>query len=568
MPTNALHTAFKDASLEEQQLALIASSPELLREEDDSWEGWLPLHNAARWCASGAATSAALAAYPDAAKTASRGGYEALHLAAMGGAVAAVKALIAVYPEGALKKDGNGRTPLDEGREGSSSQHGEIVELLLALPGVREADEAEAAMKEQRARELMRPDDAPALDVEMEAETEAEADVDMAEADADADGLGLVAAGRAIASRMLRAASNALWRSTPEGDVRRAEVGAFFSERAKYIPLRLQMRERKLLRLVEAVLHVSHYTDRVDDNKLAKSVAKRTQMKLRELQAVMSGMLLACDYEAGQYAMKEGSYEDFAEFFAELFEVTRRYKIMNPEKLRLTGCTFLIWQVTRRYKIMNPEKLRDNYGKLMHLLMDANSPAMQEELDFSVVRPIKTVYSHLEEKGVLGLLADERMAVATQVVAPEPGKSRGDIRREIKEKEAAIEYLARRYHTRELPAEDLKQCLYSIGDNNAYLLQARDPCDRMIAYLREYFPADGEPSAHTSLAISGGEGGARLSHSHQRQRAFVLQSLTLWREIANDMFRLWYLAEDDMLRPGNECASRSRFTYDLGDFYL
>ena len=37
---------------------------------------------------------------------------------------------------------------------------------------------------------------------------------------------------------------------------------------------------------------------------------------------------------------------------------------------------------------------------------------------------------------------------------------------------------------------------------------------------------------------------------------FVMQSLTLWREIANDMFRLWYLAEDDLLRSGNEYEQR------------
>ena len=31
----------------------------------------------------------------------------------------------------------------------------------------------------------------------------------------------------------------------------------------------------------------------------------------------------------------------------------------------------------------------------------------------------------------------------------------------------------------------------------------------------------------------------------------MLQSLTLWREIMTDMFKLWYLAENDMLREGN-----------------
>ena len=98
------------------------------------------------------------------------------------------------------------------------------------------------------------------------------------------------------------------------------------------------------------------------------------------------------------------------------------------------------------------------------------------------------------------------------------------------------------YRSRELPEEELKQCLYSIGDNNAYLYQARDPVDKMISYLKDLFPASDAPSEATSLAITGGKGGARLTHSHQRQYAFVLQSLTLWREIANDMFRLWYAA--------------------------
>jgi hypothetical protein len=45
--------------------------------------------------------------------------------------------------------------------------------------------------------------------------------------------------------------------------------------------------------------------------------------------------------------------------------------------------------------------------------------------------------------------------------------------------------------------------------------------------------------------------GARLSHNHGRQYAYVSQSLMLWREVANDMFKLWYLAEHDLLRDNN-----------------
>ena len=42
----------------------------------------------------------------------------------------------------------------------------------------------------------------------------------------------------------------------------------------------------------------------------------------------------------------------------------------------------------------------------------------------------------------------------------------------------------------------------------------------------------------------------------RRQYHFVLQTLALWSEISTDMFRLWCLAEDDMLRESNgyRCA--------------
>jgi hypothetical protein len=51
------------------------------------------------------------------------------------------------------------------------------------------------------------------------------------------------------------------------------------------------------------------------------------------------------------------------------------------------------------------------------------------------------------------------------------------------------------------------------------------------------------------LAIVKGQDGSRLSHSHERQYYFALQSLTLWRDIIDDMFRLWAMAEHDLLNP-------------------
>lgn len=44
--------------------------------------------------------------------------------------------------------------------------------------------------------------------------------------------------------------------------------------------------------------------------------------------------------------------------------------------------------------------------------------------------------------------------------------------------------------------------------------------------------------------------GATLSHNHQTQFRFVLQSLTLWRELMFHMPKLWLLADLDMLLEG------------------
>jgi hypothetical protein len=79
----------------------------------------------------------------------------------------------------------------------------------------------------------------------------------------------------------------------------------------------------------------------------------------------------------------------------------------------------------------------------------------------------------------------------------------------------------------------------------------REPCDRLISLLKEFFdPVDPGPAEH-SLAIEEGVAGARLSHDHQRQYTFVLQSMTLWREVLDNMFQLWHLAEEDLLDEEN-----------------
>ena len=505
MPSNDLHAAFREgAAAEAEQLRLIAETPALLEEPDDSWEGWLPLHNASRWGASQAAVSAALEAFPDAVKSASKGGYEPLHLASMGGHLEAVRAIIAVYPEGALKADNHGRTPLDEAREGSSPSHAQIVDALLALPGVAEADAAEAVLRAARAEALMKPDDdesdltgdysksvmgavvAAASRVaaaKPEDATDAAADEDGGGGEAPAEEEGVLSAsGRARSPRAcsarqrtrcgVRSPSRRRMRAAgrPRSSWRRSTWSAPSTSRCGS-----SCASASTCGCSRASLHVSEYTDKVDSARAERTPKrKRKQAIMRELHSVLSGLLLACDYEAGQRRCPSARYTDYPDFFAPLFEVTRRYKVMNPEKMR------------------------DTYGKLVYLLQDANAGGRATSSASSLVEPIKTVHSKLKECGALEMLSDEHIAAATQVVTPDPGKSRAQIQREIKQKEAAIEHLSRAYRSRALPEEELKQCLYSIGDNNAYLYQARDPVDKMIAYLKEGFAA--RPAAAAARA--------------------------------------------------------------------
>lgn len=170
-------------------------------------------------------------------------------------------------------------------------------------------------------------------------------------------------------------------------------------------------------------------------------------------------------------------------------------------------------------------------------LQDSQLPEVRDLLDFSCIYPIKTVYNILEEHKATDILRDDLIAIATKEIVSE-GRSRRDIQRDIKSKEKAIETLSSKYSVRGLSQEQLRQCLYSIGDNHAFLRVNRDPCDRMIQYLKHYFHPTQAQDHKSSLAIRSGRNGARLSHDHSKQYAYVLQSLTLWREILHGNFIL------------------------------
>jgi hypothetical protein len=179
---------------------------------------------------------------------------------------------------------------------------------------------------------------------------------------------------------------------------------------------------------------------------------------------------------------------------------------------------------------MNPDKMRNTYGKLIYMLQDSQLPEIQDMLGFTAVSPIRTVYKVLEEGGALDMLREDIISIATQEISAE-NKSRREVQSAIKAKERAIEKLASKYsRSTEMDDEQLKQCLYSIGDNSAFLRTNRDPCQKLIQYLNQYFHPT-TPAGGRSLAIRSGRNGARLTHGHEKQYSYCLQSLTLWRDI-------------------------------------
>ncbi|SCU80190.1 LAMI_0B01134g1_1 [Lachancea mirantina] len=314
---------------------------------------------------------------------------------------------------------------------------------------------------------------------------------------------------------------------TKEASMLDQKMLAMLAKHAHYIPMRLTPEERHLLRLLEAALHVSEYTDRVDILSY-KSKAKRIVEQLKEMCSVLCGLVIASNLKTGQRLLEMKNFSDNASWFQDIFEIGRRYKVMNPEKMR------------------------DSYGKLCYMVMDSRLPQIEEHMEFHLFKPIKTVSSFLESKSQdedrkpLGIFEDKLILYATSQISP-VGRSRAEINRLIRQKESAIERLASKYSNSCCSKEDIRQALYSIGDYNAYINLNRRPVMRMLERLELF--QDPAIESKYSLGIQYGRNGARLTHDHKRQISYVHQSLTLWSIIMREMIHLWYIADQDLFSP-------------------
>ena len=326
-----------------------------------------------------------------------------------------------------------------------------------------------------------------------------------------------------------------------------------FLELAKVVPLRLEYDERRLLRLLESTIDSSEYTDRVDSGPAVftpHQMHRQTATVLRNICSVLSGLVIAKDASERTVSsvLVDRNFSLHGEFFKQIFEVARRYKILNPERMR------------------------ESYVKLMYLLQDMSRPEVAELLNFDPNVEVHTVHNLLTAKGGLALLADPWLERATGEIIPR-GKSKYKVQDEIREKETAIKRLSNKYaaapissrsrfslfSSREesasnasvLTRDEVERCLYSICDWNTFLRFNQAPCERIIELLEKHFRPDVSGGPDASLAIVEGTDTARLTHSHDRQYSYVRQTLHFWSEVMKEMLVLWHAAEADLLDPAN-----------------
>lgn len=279
--------------------------------------------------------------------------------------------------------------------------------------------------------------------------------------------------------------------------------------------LRLTNEERQQLLLVVAALKVSEYTDEVDDWRFRQRSNQEGRMisSMQNFFDTTIGLAIASDAvpkSVRDQLAKRADISSYAPVLAQLFEVVRRHKQLNPTAHQ---CEF---------------------GKLMMVLQDAQKPSVQRALglNISLVIPLQTVGAALHEIGSRdALLEDPELE---RFIAIE-----GELRTR------SMEMLLERYDTNQSPAERavLERCLRSIADVESQIMNS---VESLLALQKALL--DVEQSG--DISIRSGKGGSMLSHGHKEHCMYVRESLVLWELVQRNIFRLWTAAEKDMLIEG------------------
>ncbi|EPY31617.1 hypothetical protein AGDE_08962 [Angomonas deanei] len=205
---------------------------------------------------------------------------------------------------------------------------------------------------------------------------------------------------------------------------------------------------------------------------------------------------------------------------------------------------------------MNPDILRTDYVKFLYMIQDAvQSQNVREILGFSVATELVTVGSYCRRQHMEGLLEQPSLPLC---ITPVPFmKDKDTLNKCLRCKDQAVNELIRTaaesYRVKEEVAE---VAVRSLNDANCFSNDNVKTTIKLLGLLKKYFSPNVCTSA-TDLSITEGSSGSRLTHEHSRQYYYVLQSLTLWKNICARMFALWTIAEEDMLNPNEKYELRS-----------
>jgi hypothetical protein len=337
-----------------------------------------------------------------------------------------------------------------------------------------------------------------------------------------------------------------------------------------YIPMRLTNDERVLLKVLENALEVCEYTDVVDVtfSHTHKSKQSRILECLVDVLSISLGLLMANNLTKGEDLIVDKTLNNNIPFFRDLFEVGRRFKIMNPQKMRNT------------------------YGKLMYILMDCESHQVKSETGATFVKEILTIREFLKERGAnMNFIREPNLAVASAIIEQyvegqdasashsanacaaaeteseddaefedahsssesarsaslsserrkknmkaengesstgggrQPSgrtastrvsrrKTATELKRETDAKAAAVAALVQKYQTDTFTESDIVRVIDSIGDNKAYRMFNVKPVEEVIQLLREHFRRDGYPEAGVQFGLDLKSGGRSKSNAH------------------------------------------------------
>lgn len=119
------------------------------------------------------------------------------------------------------------------------------------------------------------------------------------------------------------------------------------------------------------------------------SKSKRIINQLKEICSILAGLVVSSNIKLGKQLIENKNFADNKDWYRNIFEIGRRYKIMNPERMR------------------------DTFGKLCYMIMDSMLPQIKDFMEFDFYKPILTIERFIiendKEKKSLSMFNDRSL---------------------------------------------------------------------------------------------------------------------------------------------------------------